>query len=238
MHWIYLSPHLDDAIFSCGGLLWHQVQEGSRVEVWSIFAGDPPAGPLAPFAEELHARWGGQVSERRAEDEAACAVMSVQRRVLNYPDCIYRRLPDGSAVIRQNEDLFSNSNTLEEPLAEELRALLAAELPQDARLVCPLALGGHVDHRLTRSVAELLARPLLYYPDYPYAATNPDSLPSALAKLAPVYKQTISEQGLEAWQEAMACYTSQISSFWSSTAVMRQTLRTYWQQAGGSFLYG
>ena len=58
MHWIYLSPHLDDAVLSCGGLIWEQVQLGERVEIWTIFAGDPPAEMLTPFAEELHTRWG------------------------------------------------------------------------------------------------------------------------------------------------------------------------------------
>ena len=37
-HWIYLSPHLDDAVYSCGGMLWEQVQRGVQAEVWTIFA--------------------------------------------------------------------------------------------------------------------------------------------------------------------------------------------------------
>jgi len=56
--WIYLSPHLDDAALSCGGLLWEQSQAGDEVAVWSICAGDPPPGRLSPFARSLQARWG------------------------------------------------------------------------------------------------------------------------------------------------------------------------------------
>jgi len=42
MHWIYLSPHLDDAVLSCGGIIWQQVQSGHQVEIWTICAADPP----------------------------------------------------------------------------------------------------------------------------------------------------------------------------------------------------
>ena len=28
MRWIYLSPHFDDAVLSCGGLIWEQTHSG------------------------------------------------------------------------------------------------------------------------------------------------------------------------------------------------------------------
>ena len=56
MRWIYLSPHFDDAVLSCGGLIRAQSQEGLAVEIWTIFAGDPPPGPLSEFALKIHAR--------------------------------------------------------------------------------------------------------------------------------------------------------------------------------------
>ncbi|NTV35511.1 MAG: PIG-L family deacetylase, partial [Anaerolineaceae bacterium] len=74
MHWIFLSPHFDDAVFSCGGLIYEQVQQGDQVEIWTICAGDLPEGQLSPFAEELHARWttGREtISSRAAEDQLA-----------------------------------------------------------------------------------------------------------------------------------------------------------------------
>ena len=41
MRWIYLSPHLDDAVFSAGGLIYEQTQAGTPVEIWTIMCGDP-----------------------------------------------------------------------------------------------------------------------------------------------------------------------------------------------------
>jgi LmbE family N-acetylglucosaminyl deacetylase len=33
MRWIYLSPHFDDAVLSCGGLIFDQAQAGTPVEI-------------------------------------------------------------------------------------------------------------------------------------------------------------------------------------------------------------
>ena len=57
MEWIYLSPHFDDVALSCGGLLWEQAQAGEGASVWTICAGEVPAGQLSPFAQSLHERW-------------------------------------------------------------------------------------------------------------------------------------------------------------------------------------
>ena len=58
MEWIYLSPHFDDIAYSCGGLVWEQVNSGQMVSIWTICAAYPPPGPLSSFASILHERWG------------------------------------------------------------------------------------------------------------------------------------------------------------------------------------
>ncbi len=55
---IFLSPHLDDAVLSCGGLLAQLTQQGQGVRVINIFAGIPPANrPLSAFARYQHRQW-------------------------------------------------------------------------------------------------------------------------------------------------------------------------------------
>lgn len=41
-HWIILSPHLDDGVWSCGGLMWHAVRSGCRVDMVTVYTGNPP----------------------------------------------------------------------------------------------------------------------------------------------------------------------------------------------------
>ena len=55
--YIYLSPHLDDAVLSCAGQICQFVQAGRSVLIITIMAGDAPAADLSPFARSLHERW-------------------------------------------------------------------------------------------------------------------------------------------------------------------------------------
>ncbi len=94
LHWIYLSPHLDDAALSCGGLIWEQTRAGEQASIWTICAGDAPDAQLSPFAESLHLRWqaGPQAAdERRLEDLRSCERLNASCKHFSLPDCIYRR---------------------------------------------------------------------------------------------------------------------------------------------------
>src|SRR5262245_42598457 len=56
---IYLSPHLDDAVLSCGGSIARHSAAGARVLVVTICtAAPPPEGPFSDFAKETHNLWG------------------------------------------------------------------------------------------------------------------------------------------------------------------------------------
>jgi LmbE family N-acetylglucosaminyl deacetylase len=238
MRWIYLSPHFDDVVLSCGGLVWEQIQSGQAVEVWTICAGAPAAGTeLSGFALQLHQRWQTEeeaVDERLEEDRAALAHLGAGLRYWDLPDCIYRRLPDGSWLVNGEEDLWKPVHPLEQPQMQRLAAWLVEDLRADDILVSPLTLGNHVDHFLVRAAAEYLRRPLLYYPDYPYAAVTGIDLAQKTGENWQKRCYPVSRQALGAWQNAIACYTSQISTFWGGLDEMRAALESYWQAGGGT----
>lgn len=237
--WIYLSPHLDDAVLSCGGVIWEQVQAGNRVEIWTICAGDPPPGSLTPFAASMHSRWGTEedaISVRRAEDIRAARILGADIRHLDLADCIYRRLPGtGEAVIHQEDDLWQPLRTEEQPLVQEVIDQLSSRLPQTANLVSPIGIGGHVDHRLTRSAAEGLPNQRNYYADYPYASGV-----EIRDYVHPAWQERtylVAPAALVAWQDAIAAYASQISTFWEDVDDMRKALQAYSQHGGGCSLF-
>ncbi len=243
-HWIYLSPHLDDAVYSCGGMLWEQVQRGVQAEVWTIFAGDPPSGPLTPFARSLHERWQSgdeSAAARRAEDMQACQILGAGWRHFEYPDCIYRFDHAGRLVIEGETDLFRAGYEGEPELVDHLVKRLADELPANASLVIPFGYGNHVDHQLVRRAAEKLpetgwAGQRWLYADYPYAASTAENLSGWLNQPGEKYDLPVSAAGLESWQQAAAAYRSQISTFWKSTDELRQKISAYRDSGAGSRL--
>jgi LmbE family N-acetylglucosaminyl deacetylase len=236
MEWVYLSPHLDDVALSCGGLVWEQVQAGDRVTVWTICAGDPPPVPLSPFARGLHARWGTgpeAVRERRREDVLACQELGASHRHFTIPDCIYRRHPQtGEPLYASEEAIFGELHPAEASLVRTLRQEIRRALTRSLNVVCPLALGGHVDHRLVRAAAGGLDFPFWYYADYPYVLKETDAVQAGLGDLQRVV-YPVSAPGLVAWVAAVGAHASQISTFWPDLGAMRAAMQTYRDTVGG-----
>jgi LmbE family N-acetylglucosaminyl deacetylase len=239
MHWVYLSPHFDDAVLSCGGMIWEQVRSGDVVEIWTVCAASaPPEGDLPEFARLLHAALKAperEVSRRRGDDRAACAQVGAVPRYGRLADCIYRRLPSGAPLIVQNDDLWLPVHPGEAGLVGKLARWMRRSLPREANLVCPLTLGNHTDHRLVRSAAESLKRELYYYADFPYSAQGSWAEPG-LAEEG-LYRKEVSPEGLRAWQEGIAAYGSQAERLFGSLGEMRVRVEEYWKNGGGSVLW-
>lgn len=231
--------------------MWEQARAGQAIEVWTVCAGLPAQGEaISAFAEQLHRRWQtgeAAVAARRAEDERALQLLGVVPRFWHLPDCIYRRLPEGvngapgGWLVNSEEDLWQPVHPGEAGLVAELSAWIAQGLhPADA-LVSPLALGNHVDHNLVRAAAEAAAVErgcrLLYYPDYPYAVRGGWQVSDRTGPGWRAVCREVSPEALRAWQEAIACYSSQISTFWSGRAGMEADIENYWREGGGSCLY-
>ena len=241
MNWVYLSPHLDDVALSCGGLLWSQSQQGENVAVWTICAGDPPAGDLSDFAEQLHARWGvgrSAVAVRRKEDRVACDRLGAAHKHFSIPDCIYRRAPASREHLYASESaIFGPVHPDEMVLLAELSDSIGKQLPPHSQLVCPLALGGHVDHRMTRAAAEALGVPLWYYADYPYVQRSAGEIPHLLPQGWQMQIFPLSEPAEQAWVGSVAAHQSQISTFWSDLSAMEAAIRAYSLSVGGVRLW-
>ena len=239
MRWIYLSPHFDDAVLSCGGLIFEQAHQAIQVEIWTILAGGPPPGPLSTFAQENHTLWGtgsGEetVSLRKEEDQAAAAIVGAELVHFDFPDCIYRRSPKGEALY--NETVMTFPHPADRKFPGRIAALLRSELRKDDVLVCPLSLGGHIDHILVRQAAESLRQPLLYYADVPYVLNNPETLePATTALKNQLYP--VSETGLAAWLEGVAAYRSQVASLFKGQGTLSGAIRAYWASQRGIRLW-
>lgn len=239
MRWIYLSPHFDDAVLSCGGLIWEQTHSGIPVEIWTVMAGDPPLGAESALARQMHADWQTKnaqetVAMRRGEDQKAAWRVGATIRHLPFPDAIYRRSKTGT--LYYPEGIFVPPNPRDNDLVNEITQQAAEKLTQYDTVACPLAIGGHVDHILTRKAIELLGRPLWYYADVPYAIRNPDELLPAAREMTGK-NFFISSQGLAGWQESIAAHASQITSLFVDAPDMRQKIREYAQSGNGVTLW-
>ncbi len=238
MRWIYISPHFDDAVLSAGGLIWEQAHSGISVEIWTICAGDPP-GPDSEFADRLHRQWGtgsgmDTVTFRRTEDRNAARRVGATTRHFSIPDAIYRRSQTGDPFYPV--DIFDPIHPEDTGVIDQVVELLESQINNYDTLVCPLAVGGHVDHVITRAAVEKLGRSLWYYADIPYFLRYPEQLQGATKKMAPK-TFFVSSRGLTAWQGGIAAYASQLSSLFDDEFDMRHKIRDYLRVNSGLRLW-
>ena len=234
---IFLSPHPDDAVLSCGGWIDQLAQNGERPIVMTIFGGDRPAAvPLSEFARGLHARWrlGDDAPAcRRDEDRAACDRLGCYLIHLSFADAVYRvALVTQRYLYDSEEALFGEVRDPE--LIDRVAEAVQARLGQvsNARLVVPLSAGQHVDHVLTRLAAERLRDVLLYYEDYPYAE-QPERMTHVWGAAEWVSEIIgLSEAALQAKIEAFLQHRSQISTFYRDDDEVRQRIRAYAEMTG------
>ena len=236
---IYLSPHLDDAAYSCGGRIFTQTAAGRSVLIVTIMAGDPPGATLSDFAHTLHERWqlvADAVARRRAEDVTACHILGADYLHWQVPDCIYRLHPEtGEPLYVTRDDIFGAVHPAEWELQERLSRQMA-ELPNYDQIFAPLTVGHHVDHQLVRAAASRrFGRNILYYEDYPYVC-----LPAALAAVIPPGSDEwqsevlpLAEVAIQARIEAMAAFTSHLGTFFDGRTDLEQQIEHIVGLVGG-----
>lgn len=244
-NYVYLSPHLDDAVLSCGGTIYAQTAAGGHAAVVTFFTASPVDETATPFSLELKVRWGNvtdSVAMRRTEDLAAVAELGARAVHLDFLDCVYRHDPLTAAPYYvTRDDIFGDVHPAEAewpPLG--LAALQAAvEFTPGTVIYAPLTVGHHVDHILVHGVARALqgaGYDVRYYTDYPYArdtAKIAEALarcghPAARAEYVP-----FGDAAMEAKVAAVGCYASQLSTFWPDQATMRAALQQFARVGGG-----
>lgn len=238
---VYLSPHLDDAVLSCGGAIYQQATAGEEVLVITIFAGEFEGSDPSPFALEQHRLWGNvprPMTLRRAEDIAALTLLGAEVCHLDALDAVYRATSgpgDGTGVdrwlYRDLETLFGAihpADPVGQQGAQELADDLAAVIPPDdgGLIYAPLGVGCHIDHQLVHAAARKLLQAgfwVIFYEDYPYAEV-PGATASALsaADAESWRSQAISLEpaDLSAKVSALGYYRSQLAVLFGGAEAM------------------
>ena len=238
---IFLAPHFDDAVYSCGGTLGVQVSAGLRPLVITIFGGIPtPSLVPSPFATQVTRKWGTSgsdsigalVEKRRQEESAALDYLQVDYLWLDYQEAIFRGNPayyTSEAQIIGGE-VHAEDQDIDKKLAQLLLDL-QARLP-DTAWYAPLGVGRHVDHQIVCSAADRLIQhdaKVYFYEDYPYVQRVPGSLQARIEELGRAYEYALVEvsEMIPLKVEAAGMYASQISSNFASKEAMHKAIDDY-----------
>lgn len=235
---LFVAPHLDDVVLSCGGLLASLAERGECLLVITICAGSPgPDVELSAFASYLHQAWKlgpDPLARRRREDKEALAHLQVDGLHLPQLDAIYRApgYPTWEAVIGP----LQADDPLPAAVVGALGRLRSSN--PDAHWYLPLAVGNHVDHQAVfQAAAAIQGRSVAFYEDFPYAA-QPRAVQQRLAALGAFAQQLTPrivpmERYLPVKIEAIARYQSQLDELFHGRP-MESEVRRYAEMVGGS----
>ncbi len=247
MH-LFLSPHLDDAVLSCGGMIHRLVRQGAPVSIMTVMAGDPPHDlPDTPIVRDLHERWrAGEnpVAARRWEDIEASRVLEARIEHRDYRDCVYRT-HKGRALYPDEESLFGEVHPDDDlPRALNIEAdMFTAVHPNLEAIYVPLGVGHHVDHQIIRDWGLTIHQhapqlALKFYEEYPYTRERSavrDAFNTLTGIECTAETQILTGGDIAAKIRAIACHRSQINTFWESLAAMEYDVRETFSIGDGMY---
>lgn len=236
---IFLSPHFDDVVYSCGGTLAVQVSNGLRPLVITVFGGVPAADlQLSPFAFDVQKGMGAGnidaatlMANRRQEDANALEFLHANYLWLDYLDAIYRGNPPYYTTNSQlvGGEVYPADTDIDKQLAQDL-VELSERLP-NVIWYAPLGIGRHVDHQIVASAADRLVQrgaTVKFYEDFPYVLKD-GALEARLRNVGLAFEPTYVEMSemLPLRLEAAELYTSQVQLNFAGKTHMHKVMEDY-----------
>ncbi len=203
---VIISPHLDDAVFSCGGAIAAMVHDGP-VLVLNLFTG---------YLSNLKIHGAVLGEERYQEERDAARFLGFESRSMGELDAPFRR-----NAYRQVGNLFRPPVAQDLTWLPALRKTVFAVLDEldYQHLYVPLGIGWHVDHVLSYLVFEPWAgrANVLFYEDAVYCCI-PHSTRYRLNELA-AYPRADGDLSLAPVNELLAWWQAAMS--YADTALMK-----------------
>ncbi|MCG3259602.1 MAG: PIG-L family deacetylase [Candidatus Heimdallarchaeota archaeon] len=172
MQHIFLSPHLDDAVASCGGTIAKLVYEREDVLVVTIYTRQPDLKSLSKKFQKF-----AIYDQRKKEEQVALDKLSADYKWLDIEERAYR-----TPLIKKPTDVFKIN--LSEGLKQFINiSEIQAELEKifeknpKSKIYSPLGIGNHFDHvevflaSLMYMVDNALFDNFLFYVDF-YGITS------------------------------------------------------------------
>lgn len=175
-NFIFISPHFDDTVLSCGQLVLDLRKMGKKVSVITVFT-EASAKTVSPQAKSFLAKCGYEIAkklfkDRKKEDLQVAKYLGINVKHLGFTDAAWRCDAKGRPVYHSGKSQFS-SKISKQDKALMMKVSVSLENlinKQKGRylILAPLSVGGHADHVIIQKIVSKLNCPKLFWEDFPY----------------------------------------------------------------------
>ncbi|HZE86809.1 MAG TPA: PIG-L family deacetylase [Methylomirabilota bacterium] len=179
---VFISPHCDDAVLSCGTLL-SQLSGKTNLTVVNVFT-KAHKKPYTLSAQQFlktsnhFSDANALYKERVLEDKKALTTLGIKIVNLDLEDALFRRKKQSSLlgkIIPEIDHLYPTYRwhvikkiASKDYAMQDLKKVLKQFKTKNTLIFAPYGIGNHVDHKITRMVCEDIFENLILYSDFPY----------------------------------------------------------------------
>lgn len=171
---LILSPHLDDAVLSCGDLIDKYVKKNYNVDILTIFSKNVDDSKLSDAAKIFHSNCfirHDAMEYRKQEDKNAGMFLKCNNFYLDFKECLYRRDKKGFLYPNLN-NIYHLESKREQKNLDKLIKKLKKLINDYDTVIAPLGLGNHADHLIVNYAINCLRNEikgqLLFYEEVAY----------------------------------------------------------------------
>lgn len=193
----FISPHLDDAILSAGGLISYLASK-TTVEVITIFTKPSPKPytlSTKVFLKNCNFRDAEDLfNKRRLEDQYVFTKLNLNYHHLGFTDASWRKKINPNRILKVFSKIIPElihiypiyRNYLKKGVTsghvsnedEQNVTLIKQKLnkiiknKKNILIFCPIGIGLHVDHILVRNLCQNSFKNIIFWSDFPYSLTE------------------------------------------------------------------
>jgi LmbE family N-acetylglucosaminyl deacetylase len=170
---LIVSPHLDDAVLSCGDLINKLINDNNIVDVITVFSKDEKKENLSDAAKKFHSNCflpSNPMIERKKEDRKAHNYLKCKSHYMDYLECLYRK--------HDNKHLYPDLNNIyhlednDKKIIKDVEKSLSKIINNYDIILAPLGLGGHADHlvcnKAINNIKNIIKGKLYFYEEVAY----------------------------------------------------------------------
>ena len=171
---VFLGPHFDDCVLSCGELIDKFADQGDDVCAITFFTGYPDEKDLSEAAKQFHSNCfldHKSMDFRSNEDITALNWLNCKHKHLGYYECLYRKNDKDEFLYPNLKEIYHLEHKDKE-LIKDISKRIEVEVADADVIFAPMGLGLHADHIILHRAAVMalkkIKKPIYFYEEVPY----------------------------------------------------------------------